>query len=119
MGRAYFEYAEREPLKYRLMFGTPLPNPEEHPEMVHRGQHAFSLLQEAIAQVHRSHGKPAAAHEVDLDAMFVWSTVHGMATLRQTEAQKGLCLEERTSEAMAAHALGLIGRALGGVRSSG
>lgn len=119
MGHAYFEYAEREPLKYRLMFGTPLPDPDKHPEMIHRGQHAFSLLQDAIAQVHRGHGKPATRHEVDLDAMFVWSTVHGIATLRQTEAQKRLPIEPSTNEAMAAHALELICRALSGVRSSG
>ena len=112
MGRAYFDYAQREPLKYRLMFGTPLPDPAEHPEMIQRGRHAFSLLEEAIAQLHRSQGRPGEREAVELDAMFVWSTVHGMAAIRETEAQKNLCLEGRANEAMAEHALNLIGRAL-------
>ena len=113
MGRAYFDYAQREPLRYRLMFGTPLPDPSAHPEMIQRGQHAFSLLRDAVDHLHKHRGKPASREAVELDAMFVWSTVHGMATIRETEAQKRLCLESRTNTDMAEHALNLIGRALG------
>jgi AcrR family transcriptional regulator len=112
MGQAYFEFAEQQPLKYRLMFGTPLPDPDQHPEMIRRGRHAFALLEEAVAAVHRSQGRPASPEEIELDAMFVWSTVHGMATIRQTAAQKNLHLEAGTNAAMANHALALIGRAL-------
>jgi AcrR family transcriptional regulator len=112
MGLAYLAFAEQQPLKYRLMFGSPLPDPEAHPEMIRRGQHAFSLLEEAIARVHRSEGRNPVREEVELDAMFVWSTVHGMATLRQLEPQRKLELCARTNTRMIAHALESIGRAL-------
>ena len=41
MGEAYNEYASQHPLQYRLMFNTPLPNPEQHPTMMPRARHAF------------------------------------------------------------------------------
>jgi len=33
MGRAYLEYANKRPVSYRLMFGTPLPEPGRNPEI--------------------------------------------------------------------------------------
>ena len=39
MGLAYVGYAREHPLQYRLMFGTPLPNPSQHPDMMDRAQH--------------------------------------------------------------------------------
>jgi AcrR family transcriptional regulator len=45
MGRAYLDFALRHPLHYRLIFGTPLPDAEAHPEMMSRGRHAFALLE--------------------------------------------------------------------------
>jgi AcrR family transcriptional regulator len=112
MGLAYLAFAEQHPLKYRLMFGSPLPNPDAHPEMIQRGQHAFSLLEDAIRRVHLSQGREPDREQVELDAMFVWSTVHGMATLRQLEPQRKLELCARTNQQMIAHALQSIGHAL-------
>ena len=34
LGRSYLDYARKHPLHYQLMFGTPLPDPAEHPEMM-------------------------------------------------------------------------------------
>ena len=34
MGQAYLDYAQLKPLEYRLMFGTPWPEPAQHPELV-------------------------------------------------------------------------------------
>lgn len=113
MGLAYLDFAEQYPLKYRLMFGTALPEPERHPRMMERGRHAFSLLEEAIEHVHRHCGREPDRATIELDAMFVWSTVHGMATLRQSEPQRKLDLCPRTSAEMVSHALSLIGRGLG------
>lgn len=113
MGVAYLEFAEEHPLKYRLMFGTALPDPEAHPRMMDRGRHAFSILERAIEQVHRHLGRPPDREGVELDAMFVWATVHGMATLRQSEPQRRLELSKQTSARMIAHTLSSIGRGLG------
>ena len=84
MGLAYFEYARAHPLQYRLMFGTPLPDPDEHPEMMSKASHAFALLRECVRRL----PPPGAVSEeaADDDALFIWSTVHGLAGILQTRA---------------------------------
>lgn len=119
MGMAYLEFAERHPLKYRLMFGSALPDPQAHPRMIDRGRHAFSILELAIEKVHRHLGRQPERDAVELDAMFVWSTVHGLATLRQSEPQRRLDLSDRTSAQLVAHTLSSIGRGLGQTQSDG
>ncbi len=109
MGKAYLEYAQHHPLHYRLMFETPLPNPAEHPEMMRRAEHAFSLLREAIA---RLPGRPPAA-PVDLDALFVWSVMHGLAGILRGDALGGLGIPAPILESAVPFALWRIGMALG------
>lgn len=114
MGRAYLAYALANPLSYRLMFGTPLPEPTRHPEMMHRAQHAFAMLREGIARLrfaapHRPVGPPP-----ELDALFVWATVHGLASVLQTSALGTLALPDGTLDALVPHALGRLSLALDG-----
>lgn len=113
MGVAYLDYAERHPLQYRLMFGVPLPDADRHPGMMACGQHAFALLTDAVGRIHAFQGREPDPTEIELDSMFVWSTMHGLATIRQTHAGKGpkmAAAEERT----AAHIRQKILAALGG-----
>ncbi len=110
MGRAYLAYAEAYPLQYRLMFGALLPDPAAHPEMMAKAQHAFSLLRDALEAV-----QPAAAQEeggLDLDALFVWATVHGLASILTTCAGQTLALPQSVLEQACAHTLAAIGRGL-------
>jgi len=105
MGRAYLNYAVRHPLQYRLMFGTPLPDPEEHPAMMKYAQHAFALLRDCIARM--------ALDTIDeLDALFVWSTIHGLASILQAQAVDKLELTHREMDSAINHALSRIGMAL-------
>jgi hypothetical protein len=48
MGRAYLDYAARKPLEYRLMFGTPWPEPADHPELVRYAVVAFNMLRDHL-----------------------------------------------------------------------
>jgi AcrR family transcriptional regulator len=109
MGKAYLEYAQSHPLHYRLMFETPLPDPREHPEMMRRAEHAFSLLREAIARLPDRPGDAA----VDLDALFVWSVMHGLAGILRGGALGGLGIPGAMLETAVPFALGRIGLALG------
>ena len=52
------------------------------------------------------------SREIHLDALFVWSVVHGMATILQTAALHQLGLDEATLRGAMPHALERIGRAL-------
>jgi AcrR family transcriptional regulator len=104
LGRAYLGYARGNPLAYRLMFGTPLPDPAMHPEMMREGRHAFSILRDCIVRLHAAHSVDADVGEPDLDALFVWSLVHGMASIRQTSAMATLGLSPEVMAAFEFHA---------------
>lgn len=105
MGRAYLDYALRHPLQYRLIFGTPLPDAAAHPDMMTRGRHAFAMLEEAVAALDAA--RPAAARAADprLDALHVWSLLHGLASIAQTSALRSLALPKPVMDAMQAHAM--------------
>ncbi|MFC5553010.1 TetR/AcrR family transcriptional regulator [Methylobacterium iners] len=82
MGGAYLAFAAAHPLQYRLMFGTPLPDAAEHPAMMREARHAFSLLRDGLARVAAERGAPATEDALDRDALYVWASMHGMASIR-------------------------------------
>lgn len=90
MGLRYFEYAREHPLHYRLMFNTPLPTPADHPGMMEKARHAFSLLRDAIAELPLQHGDPDAPGAAELDALFVWSTIHGLVSILHSDVLETL-----------------------------
>ncbi|MEM1203815.1 MAG: TetR/AcrR family transcriptional regulator [Acidobacteriota bacterium] len=118
MGKAYFSYAMAHPLQYRLMFGTPLPDPAEHPEMMRQSRHAFSLLREGIGDLESVLPIPDAVpgtegYADELDALFIWATIHGMASILQSHTLQTLGLPNEVVEASPFHALQRIGVAMG------
>ncbi|HYW31060.1 MAG TPA: TetR/AcrR family transcriptional regulator, partial [Gemmatimonas sp.] len=92
MGHAYLAYARQHPLQYRLMFGTPLPDPSEHPAMMASARHAFALLHDGLRRMHAEAGRTLASVQLDQDALFVWATLHGAASLAHTAALAALQL---------------------------
>lgn len=109
LGLAYFDYARIHPLEYRLMFGTPLPDKESHPRMMASARHAFALLQEVLTDMPVSDaGAPSAA----LDALFVWSTIHGLATILQSDALATIGLTDQERAQAIARCMDRIGLAL-------
>jgi AcrR family transcriptional regulator len=109
LGRSYMEYARKHPLHYQLMFGTPLPDPKEHPDMLDKAEHALNCLREAIAKL------PGRAPGADagLDALYVWSTVHGLASILQKRSTHQLGIGKATIADVTGHTLSRIGAALG------
>lgn len=112
MGEAYFRFATEHPLKYRLLFGTPLPDPAQHPAMMEEARKAFTVLLAGVARMKGAGPLGAVSRELQLDALFVWSVVHGMATILQTTALHQLGLDETTLARAMPYALESIGRAL-------
>ncbi|MCA3693019.1 TetR/AcrR family transcriptional regulator [Aquidulcibacter sp.] len=110
MGRAYMRYALESPLSYRLMFGAQMPDPAQHPEMLAKAQHAFQLLRSALEALPRP-GRTASMLEAD--AMFIWSTIHGLASILHTRAIDSLQLTDESVEALIDSTLNKIGMALG------
>lgn len=111
MGQIYLAYAQAHPLEYRLMFGTPWPSAADHPQLIAAARHAFDVLRQVLR---RHHGERTAAQRqaADRDAMFIWASVHGLATLLQSDCMQHIELAPRVEGQLGAHALEMIGRAM-------
>jgi AcrR family transcriptional regulator len=105
MGRAYLAFALSHPLQYRLMFGTPLPNGEEHPDMMRKAKHAFALLTEGLKKAAVKHGSPWTDEGIQLDALFIWSGLHGLSGILASSATATLGLPQTVMDASVAHLL--------------
>jgi len=108
LGLAYLAYARDNPLHYQLMFATPLPDPDEHPEMMEEARRAFGILREALAALPHHDDK-----DITRDALFVWSTMHGLASIMKTRLGHQMGLTDAAIPQTSRHVLDMIGRALG------
>ena len=115
MGIAYLDYAAREPLAYRLMFGTPLPPASDHPTMMSEARRGFDLLVHALTRRHAAISERAtyATDDAEHDAMFIWSTLHGFASIRSSSAFDTLEINHDHANAMIGHMLTRIGKGIG------
>jgi hypothetical protein len=77
--------------------------------MMRRARHAFALLRDAIARLPGTAGDTAMP---DLDAMYVWATVHGLASALQGSVVGTLGLDAGTLAAMPGQVLSRIGTGL-------
>ena len=111
LGQAYLRYALDNPLEYRLMFGTPWPSTAEHPALLHDARHSFNVLRKAIARTRTNDKKTPSQN--DLDALFVWSSMHGLATIMQSNVMDRLALSRQVLKQAVPHTLAMVGAALG------
>ena len=116
MGRAYLAFAGARPLQFRLMFSSKLPDPDRYPDMVQSGGRTFDILREGLARAFTSVGKTTTGEALDLDALFVWSSVHGLACLTQGKAFSSLVVSPWTLDVMGRHVLMRVGAGIGLVR---
>ncbi|MDJ0922598.1 MAG: TetR/AcrR family transcriptional regulator [Henriciella sp.] len=112
MGLAYLNYAREHPLEYRLMFGSVLPDPELHEEMMQQAQYAFSLLHNKLEKLPLKHAADMATDLEKHDAIFVWSTLHGLATLLQSGVTDTLTLSQAEKAVAIERAMSRISLAL-------
>jgi hypothetical protein len=77
MGHQDLAYARMHRLEYRLMFSTTWPESAEQADLAGDATHAFDLLRGALRRMHGD--SPAAREIVELDALYIWSTMHGLA----------------------------------------
>lgn len=109
LGRQYLSFALQNPLEYRLMFGTPWPKAAEHPNLVKDATHAFDILRQALARVH---GLPLPSSKVDQDALFIWSTMHGLAGIMGGDCMTHLKVSAETQFGAPDHVLRMVGVAM-------
>ena len=110
MGQQYIRYALSHGLEYRLMFGTTWPDAAEDSELIQDALHSFNVLRKVLRRIHGS-GR-GAREKVDLDAMFIWSTMHGMVTIAQSNVMQHLQLTAKAQAHMPQHVFDMIGVAM-------
>jgi len=91
MGLRYLDYARLHPLKYRLMFNTKLPDPRRHPRMMQNAHQAFTILRDRLRGMPLKAAAPSSQqHSAEFDAMFIWSTLHGLSSLLESDLRATL-----------------------------
>lgn len=117
LGARYLLYAVSHAVEYRLMFGTPWPAVGEELDLATDAIHAFEVLRRVLRRIH---GEQASARRrVDLDAMFIWANMHGMATISQSSVMAHIGLAPRVEANAAAHMFEMIGAAMNVRAASG
>ncbi len=106
LGRQYITYASSHPLEYRLMFGTTWPDTAEDSELIKDAQHTFNVLRKVLARLHGT--DKAAKEKIDLDAMFIWSNMHGLVTISQSNVMQHLRLTPKVEKNISGHVFEMI-----------
>jgi AcrR family transcriptional regulator len=110
LGQSYLTYALQNPLEYRLMFGTPWPGVDAHPDLVRDAQHSFNVLRSALEPLYE--GQAVSRDAIDADALFVWSSMHGLATILQSQVMQHLALSDAVINGAVAHVMQMVDTAL-------
>jgi AcrR family transcriptional regulator len=99
LGRAYLAYAASHPFEYRLMFALPLPDAERHPRLITAARRSFDVLKQCMRAIDPN----AAGDAITLDALFIWSMIHGMAAMFQSSALQTIEMPPALLGQLAAH----------------
>jgi AcrR family transcriptional regulator len=78
LGRAYLDFAERQPQLYRLMFGTGVRHWHDDASVAAAKHAAIQPLRTAIAEHLAARGDSTSS---EVAAITAWSVVHGLAML--------------------------------------
>lgn len=105
LGFVYLDYAARHPLQYRLMFGTPWPAVAHDIGLAEDARAAFDVLRARLNAIRKRDD-----HTLDLDAMFVWSSIHGIASVVESEAMRHLNFSADKAQEAVLHAVSMIDR---------
>lgn len=111
LGQAYLRFAATHPLEYRLMFNSTWPEKADHPDLVRDATHAFNILRNVLERIHGA--EKSKKNTIDLDAMFIWSTMHGLASITQSSAMSHLSISKTSREKTIPHVMDMIGAAMG------
>lgn len=111
LGQQYLCYARDHSLEYRLMFSTTWPESAEEIDLIRDATHAFDVLRGVLR---RMHGDTAEVREtIELDALYIWSTMHGLAGVMNGQCIGKLDLEAKVLKQAVRHAMDRMSVSLG------
>lgn len=92
------------------MFSTTWPESADQAELVRDATHAFDVLRGVRR---RMHGDSAAVRDtIELDALYIWSTMHGLAGVMNGQCIEKLDLASRVLKQAPRHAMDRLGLGL-------
>jgi AcrR family transcriptional regulator len=110
LGKQYLAYAREHALEYRLMFGSPWPHSADEAGLLQEARQALDVLRDVLR---RKHGHSAAARQrVELDALYIWSTMHGLAGVMGGQVVSRLGHSPKLLDQAVAHAMQRMGQGL-------
>jgi len=110
LGYQYLNYAKAHPLEYRLMFGTPWPEVARDQEMVKDACHAFDILRSVLKRIYGD--DDSVSTFIDQQALFIWSTVHGLVSITEAKAMDHLNISPEVIPLAPQHAIKMLSLAL-------
>ena len=112
LGQQYLAYARQHPLEYRLMFSTTWPDSARQPDLVRDATHAFDVLRGVLRRMHGANADKTEA--VELDALYIWSTMHGLAGVMNGQCIDMLGLQAKVLQQAVRHAMDRMRTGLAG-----
>ena len=112
LGIQYLGYAHQHPIEYRVMFSTTWPQSSEQLDLVQDATHAFDVLRGVLRRMHGD--SPAMREAVELDALYIWSTVHGLAGVMNGQCIGLIDLKANVLKHAVRHAMQRMGLGLSG-----
>ena len=112
LGLQYLAYAREHALEYRLMFSTTWPASAEEADFAGDATHAFDVLRGVLRRLHGD--SPEVREAVELDALYIWSTMHGLAGVMNGPCIDQLDLKARVLKQAVRHAMDRLGVGLAG-----
>jgi AcrR family transcriptional regulator len=103
LGMRYLGFAHAHPLEYRLMFSTTWPEAAKDAGLMEDGNYAFDILRKVLQRLHGTSARSKA--KVDLDAIYIWSTMHGLSGLMSSNSMGALDLQPGVLAQAVAHAM--------------
>jgi AcrR family transcriptional regulator len=114
LGLQYLAYAREHALEYRLMFSTTWPESAVQADLVGDATHAFDVLRGVLRRMHGD--TPELRDTVELDALYIWSTVHGLVGVMNGPCIDKLDLRAKVLKQMVRHAMDRMGAGLAAPR---
>jgi AcrR family transcriptional regulator len=109
LGERYLQYALRHPLEYRLMFAVTWPDVASGSELNSDATYAFDILRRALR---RLYGPEVAERQIDMDSMYVWSSMHGLAMIMHSSVMDHIQLDTAAPQEVPEHVMQRICDAL-------
>lgn len=92
LGRAYADFARREPDSYRLMFELGQAPASDHPELLREGERAWRVILDAVE---RAIDDGVLSGDAETVAHLFWAGTHGVVSLELAgKLQLGRTLED-------------------------